>query len=78
MERIDDKTVQKKVERVYDVLYSSPVKSSPELESMEVRIQESLRALESAISAGNGENIVALAETLEAMVNERQSVAEEV
>lgn len=71
LEKIDDKETKKKVERVYDAVYSSPVKSHPNLEQMEMRILESIRALETAVFTGNGNGITAQADSLEAAINER-------
>ena len=58
VDSVSDKEVRKKVERVYDSLYSSPVKSHPELTSAEERILRSIRTLESAIAAGDRDEIV--------------------
>ena len=73
LERIDDKETKKKVEKVYDAIYSSPVKSHPNLASAENRILQSIGTLEEAISAGNTDGIIALAGTLETAINERNS-----
>jgi hypothetical protein len=70
-ENISDKEVQKKVERVYDAIYSSPVKSHQNLAQMENSILASISALEDAVSAGNKENILSLANSLLSAVNER-------
>jgi len=71
LDSINDKEAKKKVERVYDALYSSPVKSHPDLEDMEYRIQSSIRALGDAVASGNKDNIMAAAGSLEAAINER-------
>jgi hypothetical protein len=68
---INDKEAKKKVERVYDALNSSPVKSHPALDSVEVRIGRSIHELEDAVSTGNRDNIVSLADSLETAINER-------
>ena len=71
VDSVSDKDVRKKVERVYDALYSSPVKSHPELATAEERILRSIRTLESAIAAGDRDEIVSLAGSLETAINER-------
>ena len=71
LESIDDKEVKKKVEQVYDALYSSPVKSHPDLEQIETRILQSIYTLEEAIVAGNKDGIIFLAGSLETMIDER-------
>ena len=71
LESIGDKEAKKKVERVYDALYSSPVKSHPDLEQIETRILQSIRALEDAIASGNKDGIISLAGSLETTIDER-------
>jgi len=71
LDGISDKEAKKKVERVYDALYSSPVKSHPELEDVEYRIQSSIRALEEVVSSGNKDGIIDLASSLETAIGER-------
>ncbi|MCL2744804.1 MAG: hypothetical protein FWE67_13230 [Planctomycetaceae bacterium] len=74
LESIGDKEAKKKVERVYDALYSSPVKSHPDLAYVENRILQSIRALEDAVCAGNKDSIIALAGSLEVTINERNGL----
>ena len=71
LDSVNDKEAKKKVERVYDALYSSPVKSHPDLEAEENRILQSIRALEEAVFSGNTDNIISLAGSLETAINER-------
>lgn len=71
LENIRDKNAKKKVERVYDAIYSSPVKSHSDLAQIEDRILQSINKLEDEILAGNKENIISLANSLLAAVNER-------
>ena len=71
LERISDKELKKKIESVYDAVYSSPVKSHPDLAQMEYSILQSVNELEDEISAGKKENIIFLANTLLSAVNER-------
>jgi len=71
LENISDKETKKKVERVYDAIYSSPVKSHPDLAEMENQILQSINGLESAVSTGNKDTIISLANSLSGAVNER-------
>jgi hypothetical protein len=70
-ERVSDKEVKKKVEKVYDAIYSSPVKSYPNLAQIENNILHSINKLEEAISTGNTENILSLVNSLLEAINER-------
>ncbi|MDR2570039.1 MAG: hypothetical protein LBD23_07045 [Oscillospiraceae bacterium] len=71
LERVSDKEAKKKIEKVYDVLYSSPVKSHEDLAHIESRILQSIYELENEINSGNKENIVSSANSLLSAVNER-------
>ena len=66
-----DKEAKKRVERVYDAVYSSPVKSHPNLAQIENRILQSITELEDAVSEENNDNIKSLANSLLNAVNER-------
>jgi len=71
MGRVSDKEAKKKIERVYDAIYSSPVKSHTDLTEIENRILHSINALENEVSAGNNENMATLVNSLLNEVNER-------
>jgi hypothetical protein len=71
LEKIKDKDAKKKVERVYDAVSSSPVKSHPDLEQIENLILRSINSLEDAVSEENNETIISLSDTLLSAVNER-------
>jgi hypothetical protein len=71
LESVSDKETKKKVERVYDAVYSSPVKSHPKLAQMENRILQDINELENAISRGSNENIFSLSNSLLSAANER-------
>jgi hypothetical protein len=71
LENINDKDAKKKVEAVYDAIYSSPVKSHPNLAQIENCIIQSINELDDAISSGNKENIISLSKSLLSAVNER-------
>ena len=71
MEVIGDKEAKKKIERVYDTIYSSPVKSHPDLAQNENHILQSIQELEYLVSTGDNEKITLLAISLLTAVNER-------
>jgi hypothetical protein len=52
LERVCDKEAKKQIERVYDAVYSSPVKSHPDLTEIENSILASIGRLENIIAAG--------------------------
>ena len=68
LDKIQDKEIKKKIEKVYDAIYSSPVKSHPGLEKIENEILVSIEELEDAIQLGDKENIIASADSLLASV----------
>jgi len=73
LEIISDKEMKKKVERVYDAIYSSPVKSHPNLARMENHILESINNLESAVKTENKESIISIVNSLLFSINERNN-----
>jgi len=73
LESVDDKEMKKKIERLYDVLYSSPVKSHPDLAQVENSILLSIYSLENAVSSGDRQSIISFAESLFSAASERNS-----
>ena len=71
LENINDKDIKKMVEKVYDAVYSSPVKSYPNFEHMESRILQSINEFENEVSTGSKEKLISLANSLLVVVNER-------
>ena len=74
LESINDKETKKKVERVYDALHSSPVKSHPSIAEIENRILQFINELESAVTAGNKEGILSVTNSLLSLINERNNL----
>jgi len=74
LEIVGDKEAKKKVERVYDAISTSPVKSHPNLAQTENRILQSVNDLERAIVEGDKEGIVSVANSLLLSVNERNNL----
>jgi hypothetical protein len=73
LERVTDKRAKRSVEMLYDAIYSSPVKSNPDLEQMESYITHSINDLDHAISKGDNEAIESLSKTLLNAVNDRNA-----
>jgi hypothetical protein len=71
IERAGNKEAKKNIERVYDAIYSSPVKSHPRLAEIESHILQSINELENAVAAGDNALIISLAGSLLKSVNER-------
>lgn len=71
LEIISDKEAKKKVEKVYDALYASPVKSHLDLAQIESQILMSISKLDNAVSTKNTDDIISLADSLLIAVNER-------
>ena len=71
LDNISDKETKKRVERAYDAIYSSPVKSHPNLAPMENNIIQSVNELERVVAAGHKENIISVADSLLSSINER-------
>jgi len=73
MDSINDKETKKKVEKVYDAIYSSPVKSHLEMDLLEIEsnILKSIRSLGELASTGNKEAINSLVNSLLSAINER-------
>ena len=68
---VRDREARKWVEKVYDEIYSSPVKSHPDLAEIESRILQSIVKLEDTVATGNKDAIISLADSLLGAVNER-------
>ena len=73
LERLSDKETKRIVERVYDAIYSSPVKSHLEMEQMDNRILQSIKDLELSVESENKEEIISVAKSLLFLINERNN-----
>ena len=73
LDDVIDKEAKRRVERVYDAVYSSPVKSHSSLAQIENHILLSINELDEAISAGNKEQILSAADSLLIAVNKRNT-----
>jgi len=68
---VTDREIKKNIERVYDVFYSSPVKSHPNVAQIEDNIARTINELEEAVMTKNKEKIISLSSSLLAAVSER-------
>lgn len=68
---VGDKDAKKRVEKVYDTLRSSPVKSHPSLAQAESQILIYVNELGRMVSSGDKDAIIALADALLSAVNDR-------
>jgi len=71
LENVSDKEAKKSIEKVYDALCSSPVKSHLNLAQTESQILVSINELRSVVSDGDKDAIIVLANSLLIAVNER-------
>lgn len=71
MENTNDKSIKMKIEKVYDIISSSPVKSHRELMEVEYNIFQGINDLEDVINDNNKEKIITITDSLLTSVNER-------
>jgi len=74
LEKVTDKEAKKKVEQVFDAVYSSPVKLHPDLAQKENNILQAINELERAVSAGDKESIISTTNILLVSINERNNI----
>ena len=73
LDRVKEKEVKRKVEKAYDAVNSSPVKSHPNLAQMERRILTFIDELEDAVSADNNQAIIPIVDSMLSAINERNN-----
>lgn len=69
--KTSDKRSEKAVERVYDILHSSPIASSPSAQSIESEIIRKIDNLEQCVRSGDSESIINVASSIVDLVEER-------
>jgi hypothetical protein len=74
LENTSDGEVKKAIERVYDAIYSSPVKSHPNVTQSESKILKSIDEFSNIVRVGNKENITTIANILLSTINERNNM----
>ena len=72
LESLNDKNIKKRIEQVYDILSSSPVKSHPDLIQIENRIIQLINDLDAETSTGDTAKIIEMTNALMNAVNERK------
>jgi len=71
MQQISDRDIAKKVERVYDLIHSSPAKSNPDVRSLEEEVINEIERLGSLVSQNEMEQIVSIADKICRLAEER-------
>lgn len=74
MNKSDNKKINKEVEKVYDLLHSSPVKSVPEVYTLETEIINKIAELEQAVFCNEDDNIKRITRDITRDVEERNKV----
>ncbi len=71
MEKVTDKKAGKAVEKAYDTLHASPTKTNASLKPLEIHIFNKVGELEEAVSAGEAQKIIAVAQEITSLVEDR-------
>ena len=71
MEQVGDKSARKKVEKLYDLMQSSPAKSRRDVQELEFQIIESLEQLNEKAAAINSEEVERQIEKIQRLARER-------
>ncbi|MCL1943705.1 MAG: hypothetical protein FWF54_09205 [Candidatus Azobacteroides sp.] len=71
LQQITDHAVAKKVERVYDLMRSSPVRSNTDVRSLEQQVISEIEQLGNIVSQNETEQIVSITDKIYQLANER-------
>ena len=71
LDKVNDKTAKKRVEKVYNALRSSSSKSYPELAQIDSYIVQSIGGLEQAAYAGDKDAVITISDSLSDAINDR-------
>lgn len=74
MNRVEDKEAGKKLEKVYDLMHSSPVRSIPQVKEIESQIAESILEIEKAVDANDISLIIEKCKSLTILIEERNKI----
>ena len=74
MNKSDNKKINKEVEKIYDLLHSSPVKSVPDVYTLETAIINKISELEQAVFSNEDDNIKRITRDITRDVEERNKV----
>lgn len=69
--KMNDKKSNKEIERAYDALHASPIKSDYTVRDIEASIKSKIEELENAVSAQNPQKVQTVASALISLVQER-------
>lgn len=69
----NDKETERMIERVYDLLRSSPTKSSQEVQPIEFEIKEKIFELEDSVAANSKEKILTVSKEILQLLRERNT-----
>lgn len=70
-EKSTDKNANKKIEELYDLIHSSPSKSSPTVRYEENEIIDKVNDLENAVTNNSASNIITISEEISYLIKER-------
>lgn len=71
MDKVDDKKANKAIEQMYDLLHSSPSKSSVSVQALENDVQNKIGELENAVLADDKNTIIKIAKEVITLMEER-------
>jgi len=74
LENTSDKETKKKIEQIYDTIYSSPIKSNPKLAQIEDNILQDINKLACELKTENKEFIMSAANSLLSLIKERNNL----
>lgn len=71
MDKMSDKSANKKIESVYDALHSSPTKSNGSVRNIEIAIVNSVADLERAVRSDSVSDVIAVSNNVISLIEER-------
>ena len=71
VDKLPDRKANREIERVYDLLHSSPTQSDASVKSLEAEILNKVYELECAVDDGSSENAIAVSKMIVSLVEER-------
>ena len=71
LQQITDKATANKVERVYDLIHSSPARSNENVRSLEQQVLNEIERLESAANQNDTEQIISTADKIHRLADDR-------
>ncbi len=74
LDKLDDKKASKEIEKLYDLIHSSPSKSTPEAKALENDIIFLIQNLESAVQSNNTEKAMSVAKNITETVVKRNGI----